>query len=111
MFLFTLTGLPPFALFWGKMYLVASAVNAGHIVLAIIIVVNSAIAAYYYLRPVSYMFLRDPEVGISSTKFMQNATTPMKSVVGFAVFLTLISILLIEPLLNIISAYVASAGF
>lgn len=111
MFLFALAGLPPFALFWGKMYLVASAVNAGHIALAIIIVLNSAIAAYYYLRPVSYMFLRDPEVGISNTKFMQNATTPMKSVVALAVFLTIVSILLIEPLLNIITYYVSSSGF
>ena len=46
MFLFALTGLPPFALFWGKMYLVASAVNAGQIALAIIIVFNSVIDAY-----------------------------------------------------------------
>lgn len=110
LFLFALTGLPPFALFWGKMYLVASAVNSGHIALAIIIVLNSAIAAYYYLRPVSYMFLKDPEED-SKTKFMQNASLPMKSIVGFAVFLTLISILLIEPLLNIISYYVSHAGF
>lgn len=111
LFLFSLTGLPPFALFWGKMYLVASAVNADQIPLAIIIVINSAIAAYYYLRPVSYMFLRDPEVGIKNTTFMQNATTPVKSVVGFAVFLTLISILLIDPLLKIITTYVANSGF
>ena len=110
MFLFALTGLPPFALFWGKMYLVASAVNAGQIALAIIIVLNSVIAAYYYLRPISYMFLRDPEEG-SKTKFMENASLPMKSAVGFAVFLTLISIFLIDPLLNIITFYVSSAGF
>ena len=107
MFLFALTGLPPFALFWGKMYLIGSAVNAGHIALAIIIVLNSVIAAYYYLRPVSYMFLRDPEEG-SKTKFMQNATIPIKSIVGMAVFLTIISILLVEPLLNIISYYISS---
>jgi NADH-quinone oxidoreductase subunit N len=110
MFLFALTGLPPFALFWGKMYLVASAVNAGHIALAIIIVLNSAIAAYYYLRPVSYMFLRDPD-GDTKTKFMENASLPMKSAIGFAVFLTLISIFLVDPLLNIITSYVASAGY
>jgi len=110
MFLFALTGLPPFALFWGKMYLVGSAVNAGEIVLAIIIVLNSAIAAYYYLRPISYMFLRDPEDG-KKTKFMQNASLPMKSVVGFCVFLMIISVFLIDPLLNIISALVISSGF
>ena len=56
------------------------------------------------------MFLRDPESG-ANTKFMQNATTPTKSIVGFAVFLTLISILLIDPLLNIISIYVSNSGF
>jgi NADH-quinone oxidoreductase subunit N len=110
MFLFALTGLPPFALFWGKMYLVASAVNAGQIALAVIIVLNSAIAAYYYLRPISYMFLKDPIEG-ANKKFMQNASTPMKSVIGFCVFLAIISVLTIEPLLNIITHYVTSAGF
>lgn len=110
MFLFALTGLPPFALFWGKMYIIASAVNAGHIALAIIIVLNSAIAAYYYLRPVSYMFLRDPDKE-ARTRFMQNGSTSMKAAIGIAVFLTLISVFLIDPLLRIISTYVSSAGF
>ncbi len=110
LFLFALTGLPPFALFWGKMYLVSSAVNAGEIALAVIIVLNSAIAAYYYLRPVSYMFLRDPEEG-ENVKFMQNATPAMKSVVGLAVFLAVTSILFVEPLLNIISHYITNFGF
>ena len=110
MFLFALTGLPPFALFWGKMYLVASAVNAGQIALAVIIVLNSAIAAYYYLRPISYMFLKDPIEG-ADTKFMQNASTPMKSVIGLCVFLAIISVLTVEPLLEIITYYVTSAGF
>ena len=110
MFLFALTGLPPFALFWGKMYLVASAVNAGQIALAVIIVLNSAIAAYYYLRPISYMFLKDPIEG-ANKKFMQNASTPMKSVIGLCVFLAIISVLTIEPLLQVITYYVTSAGF
>ena len=109
-FLFSLTGLPPFALFWGKMLLITSAVNAGHIALAIIMALNSAIAAYYYLRPVSYMFLRNPE-DETNTKFMQNATTPVIVVVGLMVFLTVISVVFIDPLLNIISQYVVSSGF
>ena len=91
------------------MYLIGSAVNAGHIALAVIIVLNSVISAYYYLRPVSYMFLRNPEEG-SNSKFMQNATTPMKSIIGFIVFLTIISILLIEPLLIMIEYYLANTG-
>lgn len=110
MFLFALTGLPPFALFWGKMYLIASAVNAGEIALSVIIVLNSAIAAYYYLRPISYMFLKDPIKG-ANTKFMQNASTPMKSVIGICVFFAVVSVLAVEPLLEIIHYYVTSAGF
>jgi len=92
------------------MYLVASAVNAGQIAMAVIIVLNSAIAAYYYLRPISYMFLKDPIEG-ANKKFMQNASTPMKSVLGFRVFLAIISVLTIEPLLQIITHFVTSAGF
>ncbi len=110
MFLFTLTGLPPFGLFFGKMYMVASAVNAGEIALAVVIVMNSAIAAYFYLRPISYMFLKEPMEG-SEGRFLQNASLAMKSVIGICVFLTVISILLVEPLLNIISAFVSSAGY
>ncbi len=60
MFLFSLAGLPPFSLFWAKMYLIGSAINADQIALAIIIVINSVIAAFYYLRPVGAMFLKDP---------------------------------------------------
>ena len=92
------------------MLLITSAVNAGHIALAIIMALNSAIAAYYYLRPVSYMFLRNPE-DETNTKFMQNATTPVIVVVGLMVFLTVISVVFIDPLLNIISQYVVSSGF
>lgn len=110
LFLFALTGLPPFALFWGKMYLVSSSVNAGEIALAVIIVLNSAIAAYYYLRPISYMFLRKPEEG-KNTTFMQNASTPMKTVVGIAVALAITSIFFVDPLLRVISYYVGMTGF
>lgn len=104
MYLFALTGLPPFSLFWSKMYLVASAVNAEQLVLAIIIVLNSVIASYYYIRPISYMFLLDANEH-TNRSLLKNASTPMKSVVGIVVFLTIISIFLITPLMNIISYY------
>lgn len=110
MFLFALTGLPPFGLFWAKMYLISSALNVGEILLAILIVINSIIASYYYLRPISYMFLRNPEA-TTNTKFMQNASNPMKAAVAVVVVITLISIFLVEPLLNLISFYVSSAGY
>ncbi len=65
-FLLSLACIPPFALFWGKMYLIGSAVNAGYILLAIIMVINSAIAGYYYLKPIVHMFLKEPLLNIIS---------------------------------------------
>lgn len=50
LFMLSLAGIPPFGLFWGKMYMIGSAVSAGYTVLALIMALNSAIAGYYYLN-------------------------------------------------------------
>ena len=110
LFLLSLAGIPPFALFWGKMYLIGSAVNAGYILLALVMVINAAIAGYYYLRPIVYMFLKDPIEG-EEVKYMTNATTPIKTLVGFCAIVTILSIFLIEPLIEIISYYVQISGY
>jgi NADH-quinone oxidoreductase subunit N len=60
-FLLSLIGIPPTAGFVGKFYLFGAAVRAGYIWLAVIGVLNSAVAAYYYLRIVVVMYMRDPE--------------------------------------------------
>ena len=59
-FMLALAGVPPFAVYWGKIYILSSALNAGYYWLALIMAVNSAIAAYYYLKLIVYMFLKDP---------------------------------------------------
>lgn len=110
MFLFSLAGLPPFSLFWAKMYLIGSAINANQIALAIIIVINSVIAAFYYLRPVGAMFLKDPDEH-TKKDFMQNATNVTRSIIALVVILSIISILLIEPLLAIIEYYLKDSIF
>ncbi len=61
LFLLSLVGIPPLAGFVGKFYLFGAAVQHGHVWLAVIAVLNSAIAAYYYLRVVVYMYMREPE--------------------------------------------------
>ncbi|HXJ84909.1 MAG TPA: NADH-quinone oxidoreductase subunit N [Candidatus Methylomirabilis sp.] len=62
-FLLSLIGIPPTAGFVGKFYLFGSAVRAGYIWLAVIGALNSAAAAYYYLRLIVYMYMREPETG------------------------------------------------
>lgn len=110
MFMFSLAGVPPFSLFWGKLYLMSSAVNAGYIGLAIIMAVNSAISVYYYLKLVVYMFLREPAT-TDSTIYMRNASTALKTIIGFAAAMTLLATIFVSPLLEMITTYVKASGF
>ncbi len=59
MFMFSLTGIPPFAGFVGKYYLFASAVQSDLTWLAILGVLTSLFSTYYYLRVVVYMYFRE----------------------------------------------------
>ena len=63
LFLLSLVGIPPTAGFFAKAYVILSAVEAGGPaeVLAVLAVLNAAVAAFYYLRVVVYMFMRDPK--------------------------------------------------
>ncbi|HEX4994374.1 MAG TPA: NADH-quinone oxidoreductase subunit N, partial [Methylomirabilota bacterium] len=60
-FLLSLIGIPPTAGFVGKFYLFGAAVKSGYVWLAVIGVLNSAVAAYYYLRVIVFMYMREPE--------------------------------------------------
>jgi NADH-quinone oxidoreductase subunit N len=59
LFMLSLTGIPPLVGFVGKLYLLEAMVQAGYVWLAIIVVLNSAVSAYYYLRLIFEMYMRD----------------------------------------------------
>jgi NADH-quinone oxidoreductase subunit N len=59
-FLLSLAGIPPLAGFAGKFYVFSAAVKAQYYWLAVIGVLNSAVAAYYYLRVIMYMYFKEP---------------------------------------------------
>lgn len=58
-FLFSMAGIPPTAGFASKYYLLYSAIQAGEIWLVVLAVLCSAIAVYYYLRVIVYMYMRE----------------------------------------------------
>ncbi len=60
-FLVSLAGIPPTAGFIGKFYIFMAAVNGGMAWLAVVAVIFAAISAFYYLRIVMVMYMRDPE--------------------------------------------------
>jgi len=74
-FMFSLTGIPPTGGFIAKFYVFMSAINAGYVYLAIIAVIFSVISAFFYLRVVMYMYMREPvkEVTMHSPASMRLA--------------------------------------
>lgn len=64
LFLFSLTGLPPFAGFIGKFYLFAALLKGGGVwswTVAVVGVLNSVVSLFYYARVVRAMFLEKGE--------------------------------------------------
>ena len=55
-FMFAMAGIPPFAGFFGKFYVFLAVIDAGMYGLAVIGVLSSVVAAYYYLRIVKVMY-------------------------------------------------------
>jgi NADH-quinone oxidoreductase subunit N len=59
-FMFSMAGIPPTVGFAGKYLIFSSAVQAGEVTLAVLAVLCSAISAYYYLRVIVYMYMKEP---------------------------------------------------
>jgi NADH-quinone oxidoreductase subunit N len=57
--IFALAGMPPFAGFMGKLALLKAALAKGYLALVILAVINTAIAAYYYLGVIREAFFRE----------------------------------------------------
>lgn len=62
-FLLSLTGVPLTAGFFGKFYIFKAALDADLVWLAVLGLLNSAVAAYYYLRIIVVMYMQEPSAG------------------------------------------------
>ncbi|MDD3774672.1 MAG: NADH-quinone oxidoreductase subunit NuoN [Sulfurovaceae bacterium] len=109
LFMLSLAGVPPFSVFWGKLFIMSAAVDAGYIKLAIIMGLNSAIAAYYYLKLVVYMFLKEPVFNTDTIYY--NISKPLMVIIGIAVVATVTSVFFFDVLLTYIYALVSASGF
>ncbi len=65
-FLLSLLGLPVTAGFLGKFYVFNAALESHLIWLAVLLGLNSVIGAYYYLRVIVVMYMREPEQEIAA---------------------------------------------
>src|SRR5206468_12198098 len=89
LFLFSLAGVPPTAGFFAKWFVFRAAMGAGFTWLTVIAFVNSVIGAYYYLRVLVYMYMREPAAGAP-------VAVPMRS--GYVAFALIVSAVLVLAL-------------
>jgi NADH-quinone oxidoreductase subunit N len=86
LFLLSLAGVPPTAGFFGKWFVFKAAIDGGLYWLAVLALLNSVIGAYYYLRVLVYMYMREPAAGAP-------VAVPMRS--GYVAAALLVSAVLV----------------
>ena len=64
-FMLSFTGVPPLIGFWGKFFLFRTAIEGGYALLAILGIITSLISAFYYLRVIVMMYMREGEAQAS----------------------------------------------
>src|SRR5947209_6718914 len=69
LYLLSLLGLPVTAGFLGKFYIFKAAIHSNLIWLAVLMAINSVIGAYYYLRLIVIMYMRDSQPGVDRIPF------------------------------------------
>jgi NADH-quinone oxidoreductase subunit N len=104
LFMLSLAGIPPFSIFWGKIYIMSAAIQEGFIILAVIMAINSAIAVYYYLKLIVFMFLKEP-LRTDGSVYIENASKPLMIVVGIAVITAAAAMFFVEPIMMAIDYY------
>jgi len=115
-FMLSLAGVPPFSLFWGKLYVISSVVDYAsatgevkYMILALVMALNSAIAAYYYLKLVVYMFLKSP--GDKNRAVYSNQSRALIVSIGFMAATTLFAMFYVQPFMDFITYLVSSSGY
>ncbi len=94
--MFSMSGIPPLAGFFGKLMVFKAAVGAGFFGLAVFGVLTSVVAAYYYLRIIKVMFFDEPAPAYDhGTPFSRRA------VVAISVFFILVFVFNPSPLIDL----------
>jgi len=98
-FLLSLIGIPITGGFFAKFYVFSAALQGAHPLVGLVIigVINSAVAAYYYLRVIVFMYMREPREEIP--------VTPIPAGLGWALGLSLAATIYLGILPNRVLEY------
>jgi NADH-quinone oxidoreductase subunit N len=97
-FLLSLIGIPITGGFFAKFYVFSAAMQSNLVGLTIIGVINSAIAAYYYLRIIVYMYMRDQHA-------MEAPVAPIRFGLAAGLVISLIAVIYLGVLPNQVLDY------
>jgi NADH-quinone oxidoreductase subunit N len=103
MFLLSLIGIPITGGFFAKFYVFSAALQGRHPLVGLVIigVINSAVAAYYYLRVIVVMYMREPREDAP--------VAPIPAGLGFALGLSLAATIYLGVLPNQVLQYAGRA--
>jgi NADH-quinone oxidoreductase subunit N len=85
-FMFSLAGIPPLAGFWGKLYIFMAAVEAKLFWPAVLGVLASVVASYYYLRIIKVMYFDESGETLDAPQFGVNRAVAFVAAILVAVF-------------------------
>ncbi len=103
--LFSMAGIPPFAGFFAKFYILFASIKAGMIWLSVIAISASLVSAYYYLRIVKIIYFDEAKEEIVLTKYDNSLLLAIMSV------LFIVTYMLFSDKINIIVARAADSLF
>ena len=86
-FLMSLIGIPITGGFFAKFYVLTAALKSNLVGLALILVMNSAVGAYYYLRIIVMMYMREPRGEVPVTRVPAAAALAIAACVVATLFL------------------------
>ena len=101
--MFSMAGIPPFSGFFSKLYVFLPAIHASLYGLAVVGVVSSVIACYYYLKIVKLMYFDEAVL-----PFDMDVAGPVRLVLIFSIAITLLFIVIPAPLVS--AAHIAAAA-
>ncbi len=87
--MFSLAGIPPFAGFFSKFFIFASAIHSGFYILVLIALLNTIISLYYYLLVVKAMFINNENEGCAIASFRSDNGSRVSLIVCVAGILLL----------------------
>jgi NADH-quinone oxidoreductase subunit N len=102
--MFSMIGIPPFAGFFAKWSILSSLVDANMIYTAIIAIIMSVVAAFYYLRVVWYIYFEKTELSVSKIRSSSLQQITVSCVGLFLLFLGLMP----KPLLDFCNKIISS---